>query len=251
VIVQPGWRGGYQGRGLHGEIVDRLGQRIVAGQPAPGDALPQEPVLAAEYDVSRTVVREALRVLAAKGLVDARPMRGTRVRSREDWQLLDPDILRWALAADGIEPLLGHLLEIRHLVEPLSARLAAERASDAQRTALGAAFDALVEAGGQSDAFIEADLALHAAISAMAGNPLLGQLMAPVETALRLGRHIQVSGAGTGRRSSARSVAAHREVVSAIVRRDGRAAEAAMRSVVRGAAADAERALGRSLLRTD
>ena len=239
-------RGGYQGRGIHGAVVERLGQRIVAGEPAPGEALPQEPVLADEYDVSRTVVREALRVLAAKGLVDARPMRGTRVRPHGEWRMLDPDLLRWALESDGREPLLRHLLEIRRIVEPSAARLAAERSSESERSLLELALDGLIVASGDVNAFIEADLALHGAIVRMTDNPLLGELISPIEAAMRLGRRVQAEGAGGGRRPPAASIHAHRAVVTAFVAGDGAVAESAMRAVVEAAAADAERAMGRS-----
>lgn len=236
-------RGGYRGRGLHGALVERLGQRIVAGEPAPGEALPQEPVLAEEYDVSRTVVREALRVLAAKGLVDARPMRGTRIRPQGEWRLLDPDMLRWALDSDGHPALLGHLAEIRETVEPAAARLAAERASASQLDELTQAFEVLVESSGELESYVEADLILHDIIFRLSGNPLLHELMTPIAAALRLGRRIQASGAGQAAHALADSIGPHRAVVAAIVDGEAQAAEAAMRSIVAGATDDARRAL--------
>jgi len=243
MIVTAATHGGYRGRGLHGAMVERLGRRIVAGEPPPGEALPREPVLAAEYDVSRTVVREALRVLAAKGLVDARPMRGTRIRPREDWRLLDPDLLRWALESDGHPSLLGHLSEIRAMVEPTAARLAAERSNPAQHDALLVALEALVDESADLAAFIEADLALHRTILRMSGNPLLEELITPIEAALRLGRRVQASGAGEAARSPADALEPHRAVVEAIVAGVGPVAESAMRSIVDAADADARRAL--------
>ena len=236
--------GGYPGRGLHGVMVERLGRRIVAGDPAPGEALPQEPVLAEEYDVSRTVVREALRVLAAKGLVDARPMRGTRVRARTHWRLLDPDLLRWAIESDDHPSLLGHLFEIREMVEPTAARLAAERARPDQLTELTSALGVLIEAAGDIESYIEADLVLHDVIFRMSGNPLLHELLAPISAALRMGRRIQATGAGRAAHSPADSIEPHRAIVVAIVDGDGMAAEAAMRQVVMAAADDARRAAG-------
>jgi GntR family galactonate operon transcriptional repressor len=247
VVSETANRGGYRGRGLHGAMVERLGQRIVSGEPAPGEALPQEPVLADEHDVSRTVVREALRVLAAKGLVDARPMRGTRVRPRNEWRLLDPDLLRWALESEGREPLLGHLLEIRLIVEPSAAKLAAERADIEQRVRLEEAMAALLAASGDVDAFIEADLVLHGFIFRMAANPLLGELLAAIEAAMRLGRRVQARGAVDEARNPAASIEAHRSVVAAIVAGEGSAAEVAMRAVVTAAGDDASRALDRPL----
>jgi GntR family galactonate operon transcriptional repressor len=237
-------RGGYQGRGLHGIMVERLGRRIVAGEPAPGEALPQEPMLAEEHDVSRTVVREALRVLAAKGLVDARPMRGTRIRPRSEWRLLDPDLLRWALESDADPSLLGHLFEIREMVEPTAARLAAERAHADQHAELRVAFEALADASGDLAAYIEADLILHDTIFRMSGNPLLQELITPIAVALRLGRQIQAAGADRAARSPTDSIEPHRAIVEAIVASDVTEAETAMRSVVQAAAEDARRASG-------
>jgi len=239
-------RGSYRGRGLHGATVERLGRRIVAGEPAPGEALPREPELAEEYDVSRTVVREALRVLAAKGLVDARPMRGTRIRPRTEWRLLDPDLLRWALDSDGHPSLLGHLDEIRAMVEPTAARLAAERSTAAQHAELGLALEALIAASVELDAFIEADLVLHGLILRMSANPLLEELITPIEAALRVGRRVQASGAGEIARSPSDAIGPHRAVIEAIVAGEAAAAEAAMRLVVQAAADDARRARGRA-----
>ena len=238
-------RGGYRGRGLHGTMVERLGRRIVAGEPQPGEALPQEPVLAGQYDVSRTVVREALRVLAAKGLVDARPMRGTRVRPHAEWRLLDPDLLRWALESELHPSLLGHLCEVREMVEPVAARLAASRAGAQQRAELTDAFERLVDASGDLGSFVEADLDLHETILRLSGNPLLHELIAPIAAALRLGRHEQASGAGRARRPLADSLGPPSAVVEAITAAQPAAAETAMRRVVAAAAEDAQRATDR------
>jgi DNA-binding FadR family transcriptional regulator len=103
----------YGGRGLHGLAVEMLGRRIVGGRVAPGAALPTEQELADEFGVSRSVVREAMKVLAAKGLVSARPMAGTHVRARSEWHLIDPDVLAWRAETDGAPTLLRDLLEVR------------------------------------------------------------------------------------------------------------------------------------------
>ena len=85
----------YPRRGLHGEVVHTIGLQIVGGSIQPGDPLPPEDELTSNLAVSRTVLREAVRVLAAKGLVEARPKIGTRVRARSEWNILDPDVLSW------------------------------------------------------------------------------------------------------------------------------------------------------------
>lgn len=230
---------GYPGRGLHGSLVEALGRRIVHGWVSPGQALPPEPMLAAEYDVSRTAVRETLRVLAAKGLVEARPMRGTRVRQRRDWRLLDPDLLRWAADDGDAGRLLRDLLDVRLMLEPEAARLAAERAGAKDRDAVVAAYAELAASLDSADAFVEADLAFHRAVIAATGNPLLGELAAAVEAGLRLARRVQVRVSGDARPLPSDPLPRHLAVVDAIVAGDSGAAATAMRAVVESAARDA------------
>ena len=235
---------GYPGRGLHGSLVETLGRRIVQGWVPPGNALPIESLLAADHDVSRTAVREALRVLAAKGLVEARPMRGTRVRARREWRLLDADVLRWSVEDADPGVLLDDLLDIRLMVEPAAARLAAQRAGPTDLAAIDEAYAALAAALDDPDAFIEADLRLHRAVIAATGNPLLAELVGTVEAGLRQARRVQVRVAGGRRPLPDDPLPAHLAVVRAISARDGRAAEIAMRRVVVSAAHDAEVVLG-------
>ena len=120
----------YPRRGLHGEVVHTIGLQIVNGDLKPGDPLPPEDELTSDLSVSRTVLREAVRVLAAKGLVQARPKTGTRVRERGDWNILDPDVLSWRTEASDDHKLYEETTEIRLAIEPLAARLAATRATD-------------------------------------------------------------------------------------------------------------------------
>src|ERR1700761_9287418 len=102
--------------GLPGAIVEALGKKILNGELVPGDTLPAETVYLSQLGVSRTTLREAIKVLAAKGLVLAKPKTGTVVRAREHWNLLDPAVLLWQVAADGFADTLGELFEIRRLV---------------------------------------------------------------------------------------------------------------------------------------
>src|SRR5205809_5241457 len=118
-------RSQYPEQSLHGRIVHAIGRRILSGDLRPGDLLPAEPDLGA----SRTVVREAVKVLAAKGLVESRPKTGTRVRPRDAWNLLDPDVLAWQREGASPAQFLRKLTEVRRIVEPAAAELAAERAS--------------------------------------------------------------------------------------------------------------------------
>jgi DNA-binding FadR family transcriptional regulator len=116
----------YEGRGIHGETVATIGQRVVSGHYQAGEALLIDP-LGVELGISRTAIREALKVLAAKGMVDSRPKRGTMVRPRSEWKLLDPDLIAWRHEGDPRPAFLQDLSEVRFIVEPTAARLAAER----------------------------------------------------------------------------------------------------------------------------
>ncbi len=196
-------------RGLHGQTVETIGSRIVRGRYAPGSSLPPEE-LEQEFGISKTVLREALRVLAAKGLVDARQKRGTVVRPRSSWSLLDADLLRW----QGGEPdaaFLDNLAEVRGIVEPAGARLAASRRDDDDLDAMRAALQAMTEAGtGRMEVVIEAglrarDLLVHA------------------------GEHWPDS------------VPVHRAILEAIEAGDGSAAAAAVDTLLEQASADAGR----------
>src|SRR2546423_14262737 len=125
----------YPRRGLHGAVVHDIGVRILSGELQPGDALPLDD-LTGEPTVSRTVLREAIKVLAAKRLVESRPKTGTRVRPRHEWNLLDPDVLAWQIEAGPDPGFLQQALELRRMIEPSAARLAADRATEQEIAAL-------------------------------------------------------------------------------------------------------------------
>ncbi|XJJ66527.1 FCD domain-containing protein [Novosphingobium sp. BL-8A] len=115
------------GRRLHGAIAHKLGTAILSGKYAPGDILSGEVAFAEELQVSRSAYREAIQVLTAKGLVASRPKAGTRVLPRDRWNLLDPEVLGWAFAGEPDIEFVRSLFELRAIVEPAAARLAAQR----------------------------------------------------------------------------------------------------------------------------
>jgi len=115
------------GRRLHGAIAHKLGTAILSGVYAPGDTLSGEVAFAEELEVSRSAYREAVQVLTAKGLVESRPKAGTRVLPRNRWNLLDPEVLAWAFAGEPDVKFVRDLFELRAVVEPAAARLAALR----------------------------------------------------------------------------------------------------------------------------
>jgi DNA-binding FadR family transcriptional regulator len=224
--------GTYPGRGLHGQVVESIGARIIRGDFPPGVALVPED-LEREYDVSKTVIRVALRVLAAKGLVDSRQKRGTYVRPRSAWSLLDADLLRWQGRENPDSTFLENLAEVRAIVEPAGARLAAQRRTDADLAALEDALAAMAGAGRDADAVIAADLRFHRALLDSAHNELLSRMEVVIETGLRVRDEIVHQGGHW-----ADSVPAHRALLEAVRAADGDAAVTAMRDLLAQASTD-------------
>ncbi|RKT12207.1 DNA-binding FadR family transcriptional regulator [Streptomyces sp. 1114.5] len=219
-------------RGLHRQAVEVIGEQIVRGTYAPGDSLHPDRI-EQELGVSKTVVREALRVLASKGLIDSRQKRGTFVRPRADWNLLDSDLLRWQGRGIPDEAFLDNLGEVRGIVEPAGARLAAERRDEADLAALEDALDQMAAAGSDAHAAVEADLAFHRALLAAAHNELLTRMEVVIEAGLRVRDHIVHSAD-----NSADAVPAHRAVLDAVRAQDADAAARAVEELLAQAAAD-------------
>jgi len=169
---------------MHGRIVSELGQSIVAGELKPGDKLPAEPVLLERYVVSRPVLREAVRVLVAKGLVMSRQRAGAIVRPRNEWHLLDPDVLYWLIQAKPQGEFVQTLLEVRRIFEPAAAALAARAASDTQLASIADAFAGMA-AASTTEELLEPDLAFHRRIAEATGNDLLAYIGNMLSLALR------------------------------------------------------------------
>ena len=215
----------YGNRGIHGQTVDAIGRRVLSGELAE-DATLDLAALQAEFGVSLTVMRESLKVLAAKGLVGARQKRGTYVRQRADWNLLDPDVLRWQFSAEADVSLLRSLDEVRGIIEPAAVRLAALRHTDEDLARLDAALDAMSGAKDSSGA-VEADLSFHRALLTATHNELLERMETVLESALAA-RDQLVHGA----QHSDDPVPSHRAVLDGVRAQDPDAAEAAMRSLL-------------------
>src|SRR5882672_1895206 len=147
-------------RNVHSQVADRIGLSIMRGDIVPGDALPSEMRICEMLEVSRTVVREAIRMLTGKGLVESRAKSGTRVRPPEEWNQLDVDVLRWQLEHTDVDSYLAKIFQLRNAMEPTAAALAATAATDADRAALRAAWQAMV-AAQDNEAFVNADIAFH------------------------------------------------------------------------------------------
>ncbi|MEU0483201.1 FadR/GntR family transcriptional regulator [Streptosporangium sp. NPDC006013] len=227
----------YSGRGLHGQTVEAIAAMIFSGECREGDPLDVS-VLQDRLGVSSTALREAMKVLTAKGLISARPKLGTYVRPRSDWNLLDGDVIRWKFAGRPDHGFLRDLHELRAIVEPPVARLAALRRTPGQLAELQAALDRMAEAGDAGDpgAVVEADLLFHRALLAAGGNELLVRMEVVMGAGLA-GRDRLVHGS----RDSDDPVPSHLAVLDAVRAADDVAAEAAMRDLLAKAWSDVER----------
>jgi GntR family galactonate operon transcriptional repressor len=217
---------------LHDRLTRALGENIVSGAFPQGTLLPREADLMARFDASRTAMREAMRVLAAKGLIETRQRVGTRVRPREHWNVFDPDVLAWAWAHGVGDELLRDLIEMRQLIEPAAAGFAAMRATVPDLVRIEAAFEAMAAATGDDAAYAEADVAFHMAVMAASHNMLMTRFSHIVADFLHLSFRIQQAAIRERQRSLEDDAADHRRVFEAIWRGDAATAQEAMMQVV-------------------
>lgn len=201
-------------RNVHGQIAERIGLSIVRGDIAPGELLPSELRICEMMDVSRTVVREAIRTLVGKGLLESRPKSGTRVRAPEYWNHLDADVLRWRLEATDTDGYLAKIFQLRQGLEPTASALAATAATDQDRDRIRAAYDAMV-AARSNEAFVTADLEFHKSIYLATRNEFFWPIAQMFETTLRPSFAIAATGD-----HRARALREHRDVMEAIAARD-------------------------------
>lgn len=188
IKAKPSKASGVQARGkalrIHGTIARDLGIHIVSGHYKPGEVLNGEIAASDQLHVSRTAYREALRMLSAKGLVESRPKTGTRVSSREKWQMLDPDVLSWIFEFEPDDDLVNSLFELRKIVEPEAARLAAERRTDAHIAIMAEALEGMEKHTLAVEEGRLADQNFHAALLDASGNPFLVTLTSGVGAAV-------------------------------------------------------------------
>ncbi len=209
-------------------VAGTIGKRIVTGQYKPGDTLPTEPEVQAEFGVSRTAVREAIRLLSAKGLTASRPKIGTRVRPTGDWNMFDADVLRWQVEYGPSDEFVNALFEMREIIEPSAASLAAERATADDIAALGVAMDGIQNHTRGGAEQIAADIDFHMTILGASRNPILISVGAMINSALELSFTI-----GWRTVMAANSVLQHRAVYEMIAARDAEGAFYGMRRLLR------------------
>jgi DNA-binding FadR family transcriptional regulator len=225
-------------RRIHARVGDELGLAIIRGDFAPGDALPGELQLCEIMGVSRTAMREAVRGLVAKGLVDSRPKRGTLVRDPAHWNHLDPDVLRWHIEVADVPTYLNKMFALRRAAEPEAAALAAIAATTADHRRLEADFQAMVDAGSDNAAWVEADLTFHRSIYLATHNEFfwpIGQLFS-----IGLKQMFEIAARGSHR---PRAVKEHGDLCRAIVERQPERARKAALKLLGNASSDIERIL--------
>lgn len=169
---------------LHGAIARDLGVQIVCGRYRPGHILKGEIDASDRLKVSRTAYREAVRILAAKGLVESRPKVGTRVSRPEQWHLLDPDVLSWIFEQEPDDRLVNGLFELRRIVEPQAAALAAERRTEADLAAMAQALQGMADHTLAVDAGRAADRNFHSALLRASGNAFVASLISGIAAAV-------------------------------------------------------------------
>lgn len=211
---------------VHHQVVKSLATEIMRGTFPTGAQLPPEQELCERFNVSRSTLREAVRVLASKGLLAPRPRTGTTVRAREHWALLDPEVLRWSMELEPNSAFVLDLIEARQVIEPAAARLAAIRASEDDIADMQSAFLRMGEAKARLDfpAFNEADLAFHRALLRASHNVVFQQLATTMGTALAYAFRMTTERS----REPGASLPNHGEVVSRIRARDPAGAFASM-----------------------
>jgi len=227
------------GRRLHGAIAHKLGTAIVSGEYAPGDILSSEVEFSEALNVSRGAYREAVQVLAAKGLVESRPKAGTKVLPRDRWRLLDPDVLAWAFAGEPDTQLVRDLFELRGVVEPAAARFAAERRDREDLNRMKSALTAMRRHTLGTDAGRAADRDFHDAILRATRNDAIMVLSASIGAAV----HWTTQYKQRARALPRNPIPDHAKVYDAIAAGDGEAASAAMRVLVDLALEDTKSAM--------
>lgn len=221
-------------KNVHGNTVDLLGEAIVSGRHAPGASLPPEHVLGEELGVSRTVVREAIKSLVAKGLVTTGPKVGTRVQPEDQWSWFDPDVITWRSRA-GITPeFLRDVQDLRQIVEPAAVRLAAQRARPEDIAAMEAAFAGMERALRTGGDYVAHDLLFHQGLLRAADNRLLLHMSRILSALLRTSFELS----NQKKDGPLRSLPLHRAVLDAVADGDPDRAERAIRVLIDGAHQD-------------
>ena len=221
-------------KNVHGNTVDHLGEAIVAGRYAAGGSIPPEPVLCEELGVSRTVIREAVKSLVAKGLLTTGPKVGTRVQAEEQWNWFDADVIVWQTKAGLSVDFLQDLQDLRRVVEPAAVRLAASRATAQDIADMEEAYAGMKRAIDFGGDYITPDLRFHQGLIRSSHNRMLVQMSRALGALLRTSFEIST----TRKDGPSSSLPLHRAVLDAVIAREPARAEQAILVLIDGARKD-------------
>jgi DNA-binding FadR family transcriptional regulator len=232
-----------QPRKIHDFLANQLGSEIIGGAFPPGTLLPGESELRKRFGVSRTALREAFRALNAKGLIVSRTKIGTRVRQKTDWNMLDSDVLAWHLKTAPTEDFITDLFELREMVEPAAAALAAAGRTDTTLAPIASAYADMVRfKDGGTGELIQADLRFHQAILEATGNYFVGAFGSLIHAALIGSFELGWRGAATIEDDR---LLQHRAVLDAIAAGKPNIARARMAELLNDSIDDVRRSLRR------
>jgi GntR family transcriptional regulator, galactonate operon transcriptional repressor len=224
-------------RRLHDQVVRTVALRIIRSETRAENSLPTEMELSQQLDVSRNVLREAIKVLVSKGMLEVRPKTGMRIRQRQDWSLFDPDVLTWLLEVGPDERFFQDILDVRSMVETAAAERAAQRATGEDIAELERCYQQMVDTVDDFETHVVADVNFHESILDACHNELLRHMSAVYSPALRASFHLTAQIPG-GR---AASLPSHKAVADAIARHNSTAARAAMEKLLNETANDLNR----------
>jgi DNA-binding FadR family transcriptional regulator len=228
-----------QVKNVLGNTLDRLGEAIVAGQYPPGASVPPEATLCEALGVSRTVVREAVKSLVAKGLLTTGPKVGTKVQPSEQWNWFDPDVVAWQSKAGLTREFLREMQELRRLIEPAAVRMAAERATATDIAGVEAAYAGMRDAIEHGGDYVRHDLSFHQGLLRACHNRMLVQMSKALGALLRTSFEISTARPD----GPAASLPLHRAVLDAVIARNPARAEKAALVLIDGAREDIEEVL--------
>jgi DNA-binding FadR family transcriptional regulator len=214
----------------HDQVARALASEIITGVYPPGTKIPGENEILERFGISRTVLREVLKTLAAKGLVVSKTRVGTKVLDPIHWNFFDPDMLAWKVSVGMDEDFRRELAEIRLAIEAQAAALAATRRTEDELAALRQAVERMRSETNDARLFAEADLAFHQLLIECAGNSLMYSISAVIETALVAS--FTISSPVDDSRTHRQVVDSHARIVEALERRDARAAAEAVAVVI-------------------
>lgn len=230
-------------RNLADQVAQSIGEKILIGEFVPGQQLGDESSLCLDYSVSRTVVREAVKMLISKGMLEVRPRTGTRVLGVRHWQLLDRDVLLWHQSIPADPKRLSQLMELRQSIEPDAAMYAAGRRTDEDCEALLRALNMMEASVDKNSEYVIADAQFHSAVLRAAHNQYLDAL----ENAIFAGLLLSIRVTNPDFERNMTSLPLHKDIAEAVVQRDPAGAYDAMKTHL----ADSARRLKRSLVSGD